>query len=88
MEALSYCQLMERCIALEAEVAELKGQQKIIIIGNSDYCSKHTGVRLMKHPYNILASEPPETAMYCPECEPNVKEWAEQQSKRWMSKAP
>lgn len=25
METLSYCQLMERCIALEAEVAELKG---------------------------------------------------------------
>lgn len=24
MEALSYCQLMERCIALEAEVVELK----------------------------------------------------------------
>lgn len=27
MEALSYCQLMERCIALEAEVAELKGRE-------------------------------------------------------------
>lgn len=27
METLSYCQLMERCIALEAEVAELRGRE-------------------------------------------------------------
>lgn len=28
MEALSYCQLMERNIALEAEVAELRGREQ------------------------------------------------------------
>lgn len=34
MEALSYCQLMERCIALEAEVAELRVQ----LHREQDYC--------------------------------------------------
>lgn len=31
METLSYCQLMERCIALEAEVAELRGRKAVLV---------------------------------------------------------
>ncbi len=50
-------------------------------------CVRH-GVEMLKHPYNILLSHPPKPAMYCPECEPDVKEWAEQENKRWMIKAP
>lgn len=32
METLSYCELMERCIALEAEVAELRGRNEYALV--------------------------------------------------------
>lgn len=40
-------------------------------------CHKHPETALQVHPLEQLMSYPPQSKMYCPECEPGVAEWAE-----------
>lgn len=51
MEALSYCQLMERCIALEAEVAELRGREPVadVVAWSSPNEGRTCDIRWRRH---------------------------------------
>lgn len=52
----------------------------IEFIGTLDngFCHKHPDTPRLKHPFMQTASYPPQSVMYCPECEPGVAEWDKQ----------